>query len=109
MKRISANLLLAAAFACSTVAQPVVTTVVNKASYSAVLSPNSVPYGQFEAAVSTFSLYVDGQLIVSEGLPYLLYQRAPANPGPRFSYVSRYLDPPGSVVRWNAILFEHSR
>jgi hypothetical protein len=41
-----------------------------------------VPYGPFAAGVSTFSLYVDGQLIASKGLPYLLVQRAPANFGP---------------------------
>ena len=35
-----AALVVAGAFAFSTIAQPVVTTVVNKASYSAVLSPN---------------------------------------------------------------------
>lgn len=95
MKRISANLLLTAAFACSTVAQPVVTTVVNKASYSAVLSPTCVPYGPFEAAVSTFSLYVDGQLIVSKGLPYLLYQRAPANPWPEILICIAFPGPAG--------------
>lgn len=41
-----------------------------------------VPYGPFEFGISTFSLYVDGRLIVSENLPYLLPQRAPANFGP---------------------------
>jgi hypothetical protein len=41
-----------------------------------------VPYGPFEVGVSTFSLYVDGRLIASKGLPYLLPQRAPANFGP---------------------------
>ena len=41
-----------------------------------------VPYGPFVAGVSTFSLYVDGRLIASKGLPYLLYQRAPVNFGP---------------------------
>lgn len=41
-----------------------------------------VPYGPFELGVSTFSLYVDGKLIASKGLPYLLLQRAPARFGP---------------------------
>lgn len=41
-----------------------------------------VPYGPFSVGVSTFSLYVDGQLIASKGLPYLPSQRAPANFGP---------------------------
>ena len=41
-----------------------------------------VPYGPFDAGVSTFSLYVDGRLIASKGLPYLLSQRAPVNFGP---------------------------
>ena len=41
-----------------------------------------IPYGPFEVGVSTFSLYVDGKLIASKGLPYLLSQRAPANFGP---------------------------
>ena len=41
-----------------------------------------VPYGPFEVGVSTFSLYVDGQLVASKDLPYLLSQRAPANFGP---------------------------
>ena len=41
-----------------------------------------VPYGPFAAGVSTFSLYVDGQLVASKGLPYLFVQRAPANFGP---------------------------
>ncbi|MBZ5625122.1 MAG: hypothetical protein LAQ69_41425 [Acidobacteriia bacterium] len=41
-----------------------------------------IPYGPFEVGVSTFSLYVDGQLIASKGLPYLLLQRAPARFGP---------------------------
>ena len=43
-----------------------------------------VPYGPFELGVSTFSLYVDGRLIVSKKLPYLLPQRAPAGYGPDF-------------------------
>jgi hypothetical protein len=37
-----------------------------------------VPYGPFEVGVSTFSLYVDGTLIASKALPYLVTQRAPA-------------------------------
>ena len=41
-----------------------------------------IPYGPFAVGVSTFSLYVDGQLVASKGLPYLLSQRAPANFGP---------------------------
>src|ERR1700674_5353750 len=41
LRKLLAGLILAGAFARSTVAQPVVTTVVNKASYNAVLSPNS--------------------------------------------------------------------
>jgi uncharacterized protein (TIGR03437 family) len=41
-----------------------------------------VPYGPFAVGVSTFSLYVDGRLVASKGLPYLLVQRAPANFGP---------------------------
>ncbi|HYW47798.1 MAG TPA: hypothetical protein VE959_33330 [Bryobacteraceae bacterium] len=41
-----------------------------------------VPYGPFDLGVSTFSLYVDGKLIASKGLPYLLFQRAPASFGP---------------------------
>lgn len=41
-----------------------------------------VPYGPFDVGVSTFSLYVDGALIASKGVPYLLDQRAPANFGP---------------------------
>ena len=41
-----------------------------------------VPYGPFDAAVSTFSLYVDGKLIASKALPSVLYQRAPVNFGP---------------------------
>ena len=41
-----------------------------------------IPYGPFAVGVSTFSLYVDGRLIDSKGLPYLLVQRAPANFGP---------------------------
>jgi hypothetical protein len=32
--------------------------------------------------VSTFSLYVDGRLVVTRDLPYLLVQRAPKNFGP---------------------------
>jgi uncharacterized protein (TIGR03437 family) len=40
MKRTFTFLVLAGAFACSASAQPVVTTVVNRASYSAVVSPN---------------------------------------------------------------------
>jgi uncharacterized protein (TIGR03437 family) len=40
-----------------------------------------VPYGPFELGASTFSLYVDGHLIASKGLPYLLDRRAPANYG----------------------------
>jgi uncharacterized protein (TIGR03437 family) len=41
-----------------------------------------LPYGPFELGVSTFSLYVDGKLIASTGLPYLLPQRAPVGLGP---------------------------
>jgi len=41
-----------------------------------------IPYGPFASGVSTFSLYVDGQMIVSKGLPHLLLQRAPAAFGP---------------------------
>jgi hypothetical protein len=41
-----------------------------------------VPYGPFPVGVSTFSLYVDGRLVVSRSLPYLLPQRVPANFGP---------------------------
>jgi hypothetical protein len=41
-----------------------------------------IPYGPFAVGVSTFSLYVDGQLVASKGLPYLLSQRASANFGP---------------------------
>ena len=41
-----------------------------------------VPYGPFDVGVSTFSLYVDGRLVVSRGLPYLLVQRAPKSFGP---------------------------
>jgi len=41
-----------------------------------------VPYGPLDVGVSTFSLYVDGKLISSKGLPYLLPQRAPASFGP---------------------------
>lgn len=41
-----------------------------------------VPYGPFEVGFSTFSLYVDGTLIASMGLPYLFFQRAPAAFGP---------------------------
>ena len=41
-----------------------------------------VPYGPFESGVSRFSLYVDGRLIASKQLPYVLYQRAPAAYGP---------------------------
>jgi uncharacterized protein (TIGR03437 family) len=37
-----------------------------------------VPYGPFEVGISTFSLYVDGTLIASKALPYLVTQRAPA-------------------------------
>jgi hypothetical protein len=40
LRKLLAGLILAGAFACSTIAQPVVTAVVNKASYSAVVSPN---------------------------------------------------------------------
>jgi len=41
-----------------------------------------VPYGPFDVGVSTFSLYVDGRLVVSRELPYLLVQRAPVSFGP---------------------------
>jgi hypothetical protein len=41
-----------------------------------------IPYGPFEVGVSTFSLYVDGRLVVTRDLPYLLVQRAPKNFGP---------------------------
>src|SRR5215472_16172642 len=41
MRRILALAILVGAFTCPAIAQPVVTTVVNKTSYSAVLSPNS--------------------------------------------------------------------
>jgi len=41
-----------------------------------------VPYGPFDVGVSSFNLYVDGKLIASKSLPYLLPQRAPANFGP---------------------------
>ena len=41
-----------------------------------------VPYGPFAVGVSTFCLYVDGRLVVSRSLPYLLAQRAPVNLGP---------------------------
>ncbi len=37
-----------------------------------------VPYGPFATRVSTFKLYVDGRLIASKDLPYLVFQRAPA-------------------------------
>lgn len=47
-----------------------------------------IPYGPFAVGVSTFSLYVDGRLIASKGLPYLLAQRAPVNYGPGDFYVS---------------------
>ncbi|MGI8744748.1 MAG: hypothetical protein ACR2NN_19680 [Bryobacteraceae bacterium] len=36
-----------------------------------------VPYSPFASPVSTFKLYVDGKLIASKDLPYLVYQRAP--------------------------------
>ena len=41
-----------------------------------------VPYGPFAVGISTFSLYVDGRLIATKGLPYWPSQRAPINFGP---------------------------
>jgi len=54
----------------------------NNSSLSSFGGIIQVPYGPFDVGVSTFSLYVDGQLIASRALPYLLFQRAPANSGP---------------------------
>jgi uncharacterized protein (TIGR03437 family) len=56
----------------------------NNSTLSAFGGIVQVPYGPFDVGVSTFSLYVDGHLIASKGLPYLLFQRAPANFGPGF-------------------------
>lgn len=42
------------------------------------------PYGPFASRVSTFKLYVDGKLIASKDLPYLVYQRAPSALAPDF-------------------------
>ena len=54
----------------------------NNSSLSTFGGVVQIPYGPFEVGVSTFSLYVDGKLIASKGLPYLLAQRAPVNFGP---------------------------
>ena len=35
-----------------------------------------VPYGPFATGTSTFKLYVDGKLVASKDLPYLIYNRA---------------------------------
>ena len=53
----------------------------NNSSLSSFGGVVQVPYGPYDVGVSTFSLYVDGRLIASRGLPYLLPQRAPANFG----------------------------
>jgi hypothetical protein len=54
----------------------------NNSALSAFGGIVQVPYGPFDVGVSTFSLYVDGRLVVSRGLPYLLVQRAPKSFGP---------------------------
>src|SRR5579872_4570709 len=60
MRKIPARLVLAGALACSTFAQPVVTTVVNKASYSAVLSANCwVVIAGYNFAASSMSAPAD--------------------------------------------------
>jgi len=85
MRNTFASLIFAGAFACCTVAQPVVTTVVNKASFSAVLSPNSwVVIAGYNFAASSLSApagsaltTLGGVSVTVAGLPAPLSLRLP--------------------------------
>jgi uncharacterized protein (TIGR03437 family) len=85
MRRTFAFLVVAGAFACSASAQPVVTTVVNRASYSAVISPNSwivilgynFASGSLTAPVVSLTTTLGGVSVTVAGLPAQLLSVSP--------------------------------
>jgi uncharacterized protein (TIGR03437 family) len=85
MRRTFAFLVVAGAFACSASAQPVVTTVVNRASYSAVVSPNcwvvilgyNFAPGSLNAPTGSLPTTLGGVSVTVAGLPAQLLSVSP--------------------------------
>src|ERR1700736_3498151 len=85
MGRTFAFLMVAGAFACCASAQPVVTTVVNRASYSAVVSPNcwvvivgyNIAPGSLSAPGGSLPTTLGGVSVSVAGLPAQLLSVPP--------------------------------